>query len=166
MGLCQRCTVLLGTLLLLHAQIWNSHGCVYATTHCSSSGIYIRGNSLLLPANEVAEGNNFCHSVQGWAGGYAWSQVPFGEVGMPGTPPKGTPPWKVQPQVLISSGGHRSGRYAFYWNAFLFLFFVFDRQENNRGTWLHFHGVLFCIFLKVAIQYGHFTMRTLKRQCG
>ena len=27
----------------------------------------------------------------------------------------------LTPPVLISSGGHRSGRYASYWNAFLFL---------------------------------------------
>ena len=64
--------------------------------------------------------------------GYAWSQVPSGEVvDMPGTPirkvhvPGNVHPLgrytlqKVHPLVLTSSGGHRSKRYTSYWNAFL-----------------------------------------------
>ena len=35
-------------------------------------------------------------------------------------PPKKVNPRKVHPLVLTFSGGHRSGRYASYWNAFLF----------------------------------------------
>ena len=39
-------------------------------------------------------------------------------------PLEGTPPGRYSPErytlpVLSSSGGHRSGRYASYWNAFL-----------------------------------------------
>ena len=30
------------------------------------------------------------------------------------------PPWKVHPLVPTSNGGHRSGRYASYWNEFFF----------------------------------------------
>ena len=51
-------------------------------------------------------------SVHEW-GGYAWSYVPSGGWVCLVHPPEGTS------QVLTSSGGDWSGRYAFYWNAFL-----------------------------------------------
>ena len=46
----------------------------------------------------------------GGGGRYIWSQVPSGGLGIPYLPP-----------VPRSSGGHRSGRYASYWSAFLFV---------------------------------------------
>ena len=66
-------------------------------------------------------------------GGYVWSHGPSGGVGMSGTCPfRGGGytrynPQRVHllegiPQELTSSSGHRSWRYASYWNAILFQF--------------------------------------------
>ena len=61
------------------------------------------------------------HSVH--EGGYAWSQVPSGWVCLVTGPFRGA--YQVHPLEgtcpgLTSSCGHRSSRYASYWNAFLF----------------------------------------------
>ena len=54
--------------------------------------------------------------------GYAW--VPCrGRVGIAGGVPSRELPEGTHP-VLTSSGGHRSWRYASYWNAFLFNLFI------------------------------------------
>ena len=54
--------------------------------------------------------------------GYAWSQVPSGGDGyVHGVGVcLGVGMWVPTPLVPTSSGGHRSGQYASYWNAFLF----------------------------------------------
>ena len=86
---------------------------------------------------KLREGNVFtsvCHSVHGGSG-YTWFQVPsedvkpegewvYQKVGIPEEVdqvyPYPAPSRKVRTPGLISSGGHQSGQYTSYWNAFLF----------------------------------------------
>ena len=70
----------------------------------------------------------------------------LGWVGMPGSkslvhvPPEGTPTVMYTPLVLTSSGDHRSGWYASYWNAFLFVVLfipachTFVKKKFYNGT--------------------------------
>ena len=89
----------------------------------------------------LRQGNVFtpmCDSVHGGV----W-QTPPGEISIPPgqtpnptgqTPPPGqTPPWADIPLgTPAPRGGHCSGRYASYWNAFLFRTHI-ERNENERN---------------------------------
>ena len=82
---------------------------------------------ILLPlANEVHGKVMFLHVFVCSQGGYDFSSclVPcsFGEGGGVMVPGEGYGPGGYPLPVLTSSGGHRSGRYASYWNTFLFCY--------------------------------------------
>ena len=63
--------------------------------------------------------------TRGWVG-IPWDGWVYQGVGIPGISP-GIPP----PPVLTSSDGHRGGRYASYWNAFLFYYIFCSSLSNN-----------------------------------
>ena len=86
-----------------------------------------------------------------------WTETPRAETPHSGQrPPGGRHPW-----VLTSSGGHCSGGYASYWNAFLLLFTfcrvnitprgVFYLQKSHYPRRSGISCFLFCIFFDVLI---------------
>ena len=97
------------------------------------------------PPTKLWEGNVFtpvCHSVQ-WEvvsplGGDSLDGEPLLDIVYPWTEivPGQRPPWTETPPGLTSSGGHRSGRYASYWNAYLFAKFSENLMKLTNLWWI------------------------------
>ena len=97
------------------------------------------------PPTKLWEGNVFtpvCHSVQ-WEvvsplGGDSLDGEPLLDIVYPWTEivPGQRPPWTETPPGLTSSGGHRCGLYASYWNAYLFAKFSENPMKLTKLWWI------------------------------
>ena len=76
-----------------------------------------------------------------------------GGLGLPGThPQERTFPQRYTPPVLTSRGGHQSGWYASYWNAFLISGFEVPKL-SILGPILYFHNFFFLALLHSAYYF-------------
>ena len=94
------------------------HIYVFLASKKKAAPIYHTGTEVLL--RTAREGNVFrsvwCHSVHGRGVGDRADPHYRGRPSSTARPP----PSRGRPPVLTSSGGHCSGRYVFYWTAFLY----------------------------------------------
>ena len=94
---------------------------------------------ILPPATKLRQGNVFtpvCHSVHRGSAIPPWADTP-GQTPPRQTPPRQTPPGQTPPGQILPLGRHppravhACTRYASYWNAILFVIFIFKTTKNS-----------------------------------